>query len=73
MPFCEFSFPTTSSVSFIAQRNSRTLANHKARVALWVAWYNFGRMNTAVRMTPCMAAGITSTIWTMRNLLASQI
>jgi len=48
--------------------HSRKLANHKACVALW---YNFCRVNTAVRMTPGMAAGITSTIWTMRDLLAA--
>lgn len=40
-------------------------------VALWVAWYNFGRVNTAIRMTPCMAAGVTYTIWTMRDLLTA--
>jgi len=51
--------------------HSRKLANHKACVAIWVAWYNFVRVNTAVRMTPCMAAGITSTIWTMRDLLTA--
>ena len=49
--------------------HSRKLANHEACVALWVAWYNFVRVNTSVRITPCMAAGITSTIWTMRELL----
>ena len=49
--------------------HSRKLANHKACVALWVAWYNFVRVNTSVRITPCMAAGIISTIWTMRELL----
>jgi transposase-like protein/IS1 family transposase len=49
--------------------HSRKLANHKACVSLWVAWYNFVRVNTAIRMTPCMAAGVTSTIWTMRDLL----
>jgi IS1 family transposase len=48
---------------------SRKLANHKACVALWVAWYNFCRTNSAVRMPPCMAAGITNTIWTMKDLL----
>jgi IS1 family transposase len=53
--------------------HSRKLANHKACFALWVAWYNFVRVNTAVRTTPCMAAGITSTIWTMRDLLGTSI
>ncbi len=53
--------------------HSRKLENHKACFALWVAWYNFCRVNTAIRMTPCMAAGITNTIWTMRDLLSTQI
>lgn len=43
--------------------------NHKACFALWVAWYNFARVNTAVMMTPAMATGLTGTIWTMRDLL----
>ncbi len=38
--------------------HSRKLENHKACFALWVAWYNFVRVNTAVRMTPAMARGI---------------
>jgi transposase-like protein/IS1 family transposase len=49
--------------------HSRKLANHKAAFSLWVAWYNFARVNSAIRMTPCMAAGITNTIWTMQDLL----
>ena len=53
--------------------HSHKLENHKACFALWVTWYNFVRVNTAVRMTPCMAAGITSTIWTIRDLLAEHI
>jgi len=38
---------------FVRRTNahSRKLANHKACVALWVAWYNFVRVNTSVRMT----------------------
>jgi IS1 family transposase/transposase-like protein len=53
--------------------HSRKLANHKACFALWVAWYNFCRVNSAVRMTPAMSAGIAGTIWTMRDLLATHI
>ena len=51
--------------------HSRKLENHKNVVCLWVAWYNFVRVNTAVRMTPTMASGITNTIWTMRDLLST--
>lgn len=52
--------------------HSRKLANRKACVALWVAWYNFVRVNTTVRMTPCMAAGVTDHIWNMTELLQSE-
>jgi hypothetical protein len=38
-------------------------------LGIWVAWYNFVRANTAVRMTPCMAAGVTDHIWSMKGLL----
>ena len=51
--------------------HSRKLANHKACVALWVAWYNFVRVNTAIRMTPCMAAGVTDHIWNLKELLCA--
>lgn len=53
--------------------HSRKLANHKACFALWVAWYNFVRVNSSIRCTPAMAAGLTGTIWTMRDLLATHI
>ena len=52
--------------------HSRKLANHKACVAIWVAWYKFVRVNSAIRMTPCMASGITTSIWTMRELLEAE-
>ena len=48
---------------------SKKLENHKACFALWVTWYNFVRVNMAVRMTPAMASGLTDSIWTMRDLL----
>jgi transposase-like protein/IS1 family transposase len=53
--------------------HSRKLANHKACFALWIAWYNFVRVNSAIRCTPAMASGLTETIWTMRDLLATHI
>ena len=50
---------------------SKKLENHKACFALWVAWYNFVRVNSAVRMTPGMASGISDHIWTMKELLSA--
>jgi IS1 family transposase len=51
--------------------HSRKLANHEACVSLWVAWYNFVRVNSAVRCTPAMEAGLVDSIWTMRDLLTA--
>ena len=38
-----------------------------------VGWYNFGRVNTAIRCTPAMQAGLATTIWTMRDLFSASI
>ena len=32
-------------------------------VSLYTVWYNFCRINSAVRMSPAMAAGLTQTLW----------
>ena len=53
--------------------HSRKLDNHKAAVSLWVEWYNFCRVNSAIRCTPAMQAGLATTIWTMWDLLATGI
>jgi len=49
--------------------HSRKLENHKACFALWVAWYNFCRVNSAVRCTPAMETHLTDHIWTMAELV----
>lgn len=48
---------------------SRCWRNHKAAMALWIAYYNFVTTNRAVKMPPAMAAGITRRPWTMRDLM----
>jgi hypothetical protein len=48
---------------------SKTLVNLKAAVALFVAWYDFCRVNTAIRVTPAMAAGLTDHIWSLPELV----
>jgi hypothetical protein len=49
---------------------SKKLDNHKAAVALHFAYYNFCKIHGSLRVTPAMQAGITSTVWTLTNLLA---
>jgi len=48
---------------------SKKLENFKAAVALHYAYYNFVKSNIAIRCTPAMAAGVTNTLWTVRDLV----
>jgi hypothetical protein len=43
----------------------------QAAVTLYVAFYNFCRINQALKKTPAMAAGITDHIWSLIELLGS--
>ena len=49
--------------------HSKKVANHEHMVALYTVWYNFVRINSAVKMAPAMAAGISSTLWEMDDLV----
>lgn len=50
---------------------SKKWENLKAALALYFAYYNFCRVHSSIKCTPAMEAGITKTVWTMRDLLAS--
>jgi IS1 family transposase len=50
---------------------SKKLANLKAAVAVFVAWYNFCRVHQTLRVTPAMEAGLTDHIWSIRELLTA--
>lgn len=49
---------------------SKKFANMKAAIALYFAYYNFVKLHSSIRMTPAMAAKITSRFWTIDDLLA---
>jgi len=49
--------------------HSKKFANHVHMVSLYTVWYNFVRINSAVRMTPAMAAGLAPTLWEMDDLV----
>ncbi len=38
-------------------------------VATYAVWYNFVRINKSLRVTPAMAAGITDTLWSMKDVV----
>jgi IS1 family transposase len=42
---------------------SKKLENLKAALSLHFAWYNFCRIHSSLRVTPAMAAGISTHVW----------
>ena len=49
--------------------HSKKLANHIHMVSLYTTWYNWVRINSAVRMAPAMAAGISDHLWEMADIV----
>ena len=47
----------------------KKLGNLKAALALHFAWYNFVRVHKTLRITPAMAAGISSSPWTLEDFI----
>jgi len=51
---------------------SKKLANLKAAVTLYFAWYNFCRVHQTLRVTPAMEAGLTDHAWSLAELLTDK-
>jgi IS1 family transposase len=49
---------------------SKKWENLEAAYALWFAYYNWCRVHSSLRVTPCMEAGIENHIWTIAELIA---
>ena len=50
---------------------SKKIENHVASIALHYMHYNFVRIHQTLRVTPAMEAGITKSVWMLRELLAN--
>ncbi len=48
---------------------SKSLRNLKAALALHFAHYNFVRIHASLQVTPAMAAGVSTKVWTLDELL----
>jgi hypothetical protein len=48
---------------------TKKLDNHAHMVALYALWYNFVRIHKTLRMTPAMAAGIDTRLWSMKDVV----
>jgi len=49
---------------------SRKLRNHRAAISLAIAYYNFSKIHSSLRITPAMEAGIADRVWDIADLLA---
>jgi hypothetical protein len=49
---------------------SKKFENRQPTVALHIDYYNFCWRPGKMRVTPAMAAGVTSTLWSLEQLLA---
>ena len=50
--------------------HSKKLINHVHMVALYTVWYNFARINSAVRMSPAMAARLETRLWDISDIVS---
>lgn len=50
---------------------SKKWDNHWAMLCLYFAWYNFCRIHRTLRVTPAMEAGVTATMWSVEEILAT--
>jgi len=53
----------------LTNAHSKKLENHAAATALHFAHYNLVRIHQTIRCTPAMAAGVTSTVWDLGQLV----
>ncbi len=54
---------------------SKKVENHEAMLALFFCYYNFCRIHQTLRVTPAMAAGVSTRVWELAdivNLLQSE-
>ena len=49
---------------------SKKWENLEAAYSLWFAYYNFCRVHSSLRVTPCMEAKIEDHVWTIAELIA---
>jgi hypothetical protein len=48
---------------------SKKVENHVASLAIHYMHYNFVRIHQSLRVTPAMAAGVTSRLWAVEDIV----
>ena len=54
----------------LTNAHSKKIENLMFSIAIHYMYYNFVRINQAVRMTPAMAAGVTNRIWSIQDMVS---
>ena len=49
--------------------HSKKIDNHVHVVALYTCWYNFARINSAVRMSSAMTARLETLLWDIADIV----
>jgi hypothetical protein len=53
----------------LTNAHSKKVENHAAMMSIFAAWYNFCRKHETLKRTPAMAAGLSGTKWSIKELL----
>jgi IS1 family transposase len=53
----------------LTNAHSKKLRNHTAALGLFLCFYNFCRIHRTIRCTPAMAAGVSSRVWFVEDLV----
>jgi IS1 family transposase len=53
----------------LTNAHSKKLENHCAALAIFFMHYNFARVHSTVRCSPAMAAGVTSHLWSVEEIV----
>lgn len=53
----------------LTNAHSKKVANHIHFLNITFMWYNFARINQALRVTPAMAAGVSSHVWSVEEII----
>ena len=48
---------------------SKKIENHIAALSVYFMYYNFVRIHQTLRVTPAMAAGVTSKLWSVEDIV----
>lgn len=54
----------------LTNAHSKKVENHQFAFALHAVYYNFAKINQAIRVTPAMEAGISDHVWSIEEIVA---